>query len=41
MEWWILLGFAGVVLVVCIFSRIFKSRRQDPERETKNIYPLW
>ncbi len=41
MEWWILLGLAVTVLGIGIVSRVRKSRRREPEREAKNIYPLW
>jgi hypothetical protein len=41
MEWWILFGLAAAVLGVGAVTRIRKSRRSEPEIETKNIYPLW
>ena len=41
MEWWILLGLAAAVLGIGVVTRVRKSRRPEPERETKNIYPLW
>lgn len=41
MEWWILSGLAIVVLGIGFLSRIRKSRRREPDEETKNIYPLW
>ena len=41
MEWWILLALTVAVLGVGAVTRVRKSRRPEPERETKNIYPLW
>jgi hypothetical protein len=41
MEWQILLSLAVVVLVIGVLSRLRRSRRREPEEETKNIYPLW
>jgi hypothetical protein len=41
MEWWILLGLAVGLSGVAAVSRLRLARRREPERETKNIYPLW
>ncbi len=41
MEWWILLGLAVAVFGIGAVTWMRKSRRPDPETETKNIYPLW
>lgn len=40
MEWWILAGLALAVVGVAVTARRRKPRR-NPEKETKNIYPLW
>lgn len=41
MEWWILLGLAVILLGISVLNRLRRSRRREPEGETKNIYPLW
>jgi hypothetical protein len=41
MEWWILLGLAGILLGFGVVNRIRRSRRRSPEAEGENIYPLW
>jgi hypothetical protein len=41
MEWWILLGLALIAGGLGVGTRLRQSRRRQPDRETKNIYPLW
>ena len=41
MELWILLGLAAAAMAVGVVSRMGKLRRGEPERDAKNIYPLW
>ncbi len=41
MEWWILAGLAVAGAAAVAVLRLRAGRRADPEREGKNIYPLW
>jgi hypothetical protein len=41
MEWWILSGFAVIVIGIGIVVRVRKSQHRQPEGEAKNVYPLW
>lgn len=41
MEWWILLGLAGVALAAGGIARLRRSRRREAQEQTRNIYPLW
>jgi hypothetical protein len=41
MELWMVLGLALAGLAIGVASRLRNSRRREPDKETKNIYPLW
>ena len=41
MEWWILAGIVVALSGLGVFVRLHKSRRQQTEKETDSIYPLW
>jgi hypothetical protein len=41
MELWILLALVVGGLAAGMAARIYTARRRAPERNTKNIYPLW
>jgi hypothetical protein len=41
MEWWILAGAVLALSATAAFARLRKSRQENRQKETKNIYPLW
>jgi hypothetical protein len=41
MEWWILLGLVLAALTIGAHNRLRRTKRRQPDKEAKNIYPLW
>ncbi len=41
MELWILLALVVGGLAIGGAARIYTARRRRPEKDAKNIYPLW